>query len=53
MDFGKLENILKNSLTVISNDPGFKLFTLNQVIDELNYLEQPCVTFPGIFCKRN
>ena len=32
----KLENVVKNSLTVVSNDPGFKLFTLNQVIDEVN-----------------
>ena len=32
----KMENVVKNSLTVISNDTGFKLFTLNQVIDEVN-----------------
>ena len=32
----KLENVVKNFLTVISNDTGFKLFTLNQVIDEVN-----------------
>ena len=42
-----------NSLTVISNDPGFKLCTLNQAIDEVNCLEQPGVTFHGIFCKSN
>ena len=49
----QLENVVKNFLTVISNGIGFKLFTLNQVIDEVNCLEQPGVTFPGIFCKRN
>ena len=32
----KLENDVKNFLTIISNGPGFKLFTLNQVIDEVN-----------------
>ena len=32
---------------------GFKLFTLNQVINEVNCQEQPGVTFPGIFCKSN
>ena len=31
-----LENVVKNFLTVISNGLGFKLFTLNQVIDEVN-----------------
>ena len=31
-----LESVIKNSLTVILNDQGFKLFTLNQVIDEVN-----------------
>ena len=37
MDFGKkLENVVKKFLTVISNGPGFELFTLNQVIDEVN-----------------
>ena len=30
-----MENVVKIYLTVISNDPGFKLFTLNQVIDEV------------------
>ena len=45
--------MLKNFLTIISNDPNFKLFTLNQVIDEVNCWEQPGVTFPGIFCKSN
>ena len=30
------ENVVKNFLTVISNDQGFKLFTLNQVIDKVN-----------------
>ena len=43
--------LLKNSLIVFSNDIGVKLFTLNQVIDEViveNYL---VFTFPGIFCK--
>ena len=44
----KLEIVVKNSLTVISNNPGFKVFNLNQVIDEVNCQEQP-VTFPGIF----
>ena len=28
-----------------------KSFTLNQVIDEEKCGDQPCVTFPGIFCK--
>ena len=32
----KMENVDKNSRTVISNDTGFKLFTLNQVIEEVN-----------------
>ena len=31
----KIENV-KKFQTIISNDPGFKLFTLNQVIDEVN-----------------
>ena len=46
----KLANVVKNFLTLISNAPGFKIFTLNQVIDEVNCLE-PGVTFPDIFCK--
>ena len=49
VDFGK--NWKKNFLTVISNDTGFKLFTLNQVIDEVNCREQPGITFHGIFYK--
>ena len=32
----KYENVVINFPTVISNDQGFKLFTLNQVIDEVN-----------------
>ena len=32
----KLANFVKIFLTKVSNDPGFKLFTLNQVIDEVN-----------------
>ena len=32
----KMENAVKNLLTIISNDQGFKLFTLNQVIDKVN-----------------
>ena len=32
----KLANLIKNFLALISNDPGFKLFTLNQVIGEVN-----------------
>ena len=32
----KYENVVKNFLTVILNDQGFKLFTLNQVIDKVN-----------------
>ena len=37
MDFGKNWKILyKNFVTVISNGPGFKLFTLNQVIEDVN-----------------
>ena len=47
----KLENVVKNSLAVISNDTDLKLFTLKQVIDEVNCGEQPGVTFPGIFFK--
>ena len=31
-----LPNDVKNFLTLISTAPGFKLFTLNQVIDEVN-----------------
>ena len=31
----KLENVVKKFRTVISNDPGSKLFTFNQVIDEV------------------
>ena len=31
----KMENIVKNSRTVISNDTGFKVFTLNQIIEEV------------------
>ena len=49
----KLENVVKNFLTLISNGKCFKLFTLNQVIDEVKCLEQPDATFPGIFCKSN
>ena len=49
----KLESVVKKVLTIISNDPGFKLFTSNQVIGEVNCIEQPCVTFHGIFCKSN
>ena len=33
----KLENVVKNFLTIISNGPSFKSFTMNhQVIDEVN-----------------
>ena len=32
----KLANVVKNFLTLISNDPVFKLFNLNQDIDEVN-----------------
>ena len=32
----KMENVVKISLTIISNDTCFKLFTLNQVIEEVN-----------------
>ena len=55
MDFIRqtIENVVKNSWTVISNDTGFKLFTLNQVIEEVNCLEQPSNTFSRIFCKSN
>ena len=31
-----LANTVKNFLTLISNNPGLKVFTLNQVIDEIN-----------------
>ena len=31
----KLENVVQNFLSVISDGPGFKFFTLNQVIDEV------------------
>ena len=40
-------------MNVIPNHTGFRLFTLNQVVDELNCGEHPGVTFPGIFCKSN
>ena len=46
-------------MTIISNKPGFKLFTLNQVIDEVklsdevNYWEQPGGTLPVIFYNIN
>ena len=46
MDFGKFENAIKGFQIVISNDPGFQPYTLNQVIDE-----QPGITFPCLFCK--
>ena len=46
-------NVVHNFPTVISNGTGFKLFTLNQVIGEVNCGEQPGFTFPGIFCKSN
>ena len=36
-----IANVAKNFLTLISNDPGFNIFTLNQVIDEVN-----CCKFP-------
>ena len=32
----KIENVVTISLNVISNDPGIILFTLNQVIDEVD-----------------
>ena len=32
----KMENVVKNSRTVISNDTGFKSLTLDQVIEEVN-----------------
>ena len=49
MDFGKkLQKLLKKILTLISNDPDFKLLTLNQV-----FVEQSGMTLPGIFCKSN
>ena len=32
----KIENVVKNFLNAIINGPDFKLFTLNQVIDEVN-----------------
>ena len=34
--FGKIWKVLLKTLTIILNDQGFKLFTLNQVIDEVN-----------------
>ena len=37
MDLGKnWKTLLKTSLTLISDGIGFKLITLNQVIDEVN-----------------
>ena len=30
-----IANVVKTFVTLISNDPGFNLFTLNQVIDEV------------------
>ena len=32
----KMENVVKNSRAVISKDTGFKLFTLDQDIEEVN-----------------
>ena len=49
----KLENGVKKTLNVISNEPGFKLFTLYQAIEEVYCREQPGVTFLTIFCKRD
>ena len=37
----KLENVVKNFLTTISNATGFKLFTLIQVIDAVNKCNFP------------
>ena len=31
----KLANVVKNFLSLVSNDTGFKSFTLNQVINEV------------------
>ena len=55
VDLGKKwKMLLKTPRTVISNDTGyFMLFTLNQVIEEVNCWEQPGVTFSGIFCESN
>ena len=47
----KSENVVKDFLTIISNGQCFKLFTLNQVIDEVNCGEQPGVTFLIYFVK--
>ena len=48
-----LAYFVKQIQALISNDTGFKLFTFNQVIDEINCLEQPVVTSYGKFCKSN
>ena len=32
----KFQNAVNNFLALISNDPGLKLFSLNQVIGEVN-----------------
>ena len=32
----KMANFVKNFLTLISNDPDLKLFTLHQFIEEVN-----------------
>ena len=52
VDFGKnwkllFKTVVKNSLTIISNDLGFKVFNLNQVIDEVKLFRTTCF-FPGI-----
>ena len=45
----KLENVVKNFLTVISNSPGFRLFTLNQVIDKVNCFENNLVLLSLVY----
>ena len=44
----KRANVVEKFLTLISNDPDLKLFTLNQVIDEVNCWEQLDVYFVKI-----
>ena len=47
----KVANVVKNFLTVISNDISFILLTLNHIIDEVNCCEHG-VTFARIVCKK-
>ena len=37
----KIANVVEYVLALISNDPSLKLFTLNQVIDEVIFVNNP------------